>query len=299
MIRQPPRFSIVICNYNYARYVGEAVESCLSQTYPADAYEVIVVDDGSTDESLQVLDRFRGDARVQIVTQANGGQAAAFAAGVERATGDYVCLLDSDDVFEPEKLARVAAKLATYTAMPGDFFLCHDLHLVEQFAGQPARTRPETWFGKEGEIGRHMDCLTSSQADAQFPFAVPCGTVFSRDLLRGILRAMPLAEFRISADTPIFWAAMLAAGAVHYLHEPLAVYRAHGENSFITSFASGAAFKSDPRGTLAQKPVVPRDFSRHARSVGSGAQRQAHPAYAGSRAGCACRPPGLASRSHG
>src|SRR5207302_4981495 len=85
--------SVVVNNHNYERFVGEAVESALAQTYPHT--EVVVVDDGSTDGSRDVLERFRGD--IQLVLKPNGGQRSAFNAGLERSSGDLVCFLDADD----------------------------------------------------------------------------------------------------------------------------------------------------------------------------------------------------------
>lgn len=100
------RVSVVIDNYNYAAYLAEAVDSALAE----DPYEVIVVDDGSTDGSAEVLDRYRD--RVKVLEQANGGQASAFTAGISTSSGDVVCLLDSDDVFLPGKLAGVVDALS-------------------------------------------------------------------------------------------------------------------------------------------------------------------------------------------
>ena len=71
-----PRFSVVICNYNYARFVGDAIRSALEQDYPADKLDVIVVDDGSTDESRTVYAQFADDTRFTAVLQDNRGQTA-------------------------------------------------------------------------------------------------------------------------------------------------------------------------------------------------------------------------------
>jgi glycosyltransferase involved in cell wall biosynthesis len=103
-----PTVSVVIPAYNHARYLAEAVESALGQTLPA--VEVIVVDDGSTDETPQVLARHR--ARVRIVRQANRGVSAARNAGASLAQGDLLAFLDADDVWLPQKLEAQAARFA-------------------------------------------------------------------------------------------------------------------------------------------------------------------------------------------
>ena len=72
-----PSFSVVICNFNYARFVGQAIQSALDQDYPADRLQVIVVDDGSTDDACAVYARFADDPRFLLVVQENRGQTAA------------------------------------------------------------------------------------------------------------------------------------------------------------------------------------------------------------------------------
>src|SRR5438045_4325502 len=92
--------SVVIPNYNYARYVGDAVDSVLGQTY-ADL-EVIVVDDGSTDASRDVLLSY-GDS-VKTISQQNQGVSAARNNGVAASRGEFVAFLDADDLWLPEKV---------------------------------------------------------------------------------------------------------------------------------------------------------------------------------------------------
>ena len=106
-----PRFSIIVPVYNVERYVGECVESLRRQTF--DDFEVVCVNDGSTDRSVEVARRAAGeDARFVFVDRANGGLSAARNTGLEAATGDYVCFLDSDDRYVPDALERLARVLA-------------------------------------------------------------------------------------------------------------------------------------------------------------------------------------------
>jgi hypothetical protein len=93
--------SIVINNYNYARYLATAIDSALAQTWHP--LEVIVVDDGSTDDSWAVIERY-GD-RVQAIRQANGGQGAAYNAGFAASRGEWVLFLDADDALDPGAVA--------------------------------------------------------------------------------------------------------------------------------------------------------------------------------------------------
>ena len=102
--------SVIIPNYNYGRFVGEAVESVLAQTYPC--REITVVDDGSTDESLEVLARYEKahPGRVRVVRQQNRGVGLARNAGVEHSTGDLVGFLDADDYWTADKIEKQVAR---------------------------------------------------------------------------------------------------------------------------------------------------------------------------------------------
>jgi hypothetical protein len=106
--RQPPTFSIVIPAYQAAGTVGDAVRSAVAQTRPA--HEVIVVDDGSTDDLAGALEEF--DGQIRFIRKENGGAASARNAGVRVATGDFVAFLDADDAYHPcriEALGELAA----------------------------------------------------------------------------------------------------------------------------------------------------------------------------------------------
>src|SRR5436190_9018266 len=104
--------SVVIPTYNYARYLGAAIDSALQQTHAP--LEVIVVDDGSTDDTPRLLDGY-GD-RIRVIRQKNSGVAAARNAGVREARGELIAFLDSDDLWKPRKLEL---QIARFEADPG------------------------------------------------------------------------------------------------------------------------------------------------------------------------------------
>lgn len=100
-----PRVSVVIPTYNRAESVGDTVQSALNQTH--DDLEVIVVDDGSTDETSSVLSNYETDPRVRIVRhETNRGISAARNSGIETADGEFICQLDDDDQWMPEKVEK-------------------------------------------------------------------------------------------------------------------------------------------------------------------------------------------------
>src|SRR4051794_59978 len=96
--------SVIVANYNYAEFVGVAIESALAIDWPD--VEVIVVDDGSTDNSRAVIEKFGG--RVVAIFQENAGQIAARNLGFARSRGEAIILLDSDDVLHPSIMRETA-----------------------------------------------------------------------------------------------------------------------------------------------------------------------------------------------
>ena len=108
-----PHVSVIVPTYNYAQFIGEAIESLRAQTY--ENWECLVVDDGSTDDTEQVVARYaRSDARVKFFRQKNQRQAAAKNLGLRHFAGRYVQFLDADDLVEPRKLERQVAYLESH-----------------------------------------------------------------------------------------------------------------------------------------------------------------------------------------
>ena len=85
-----PYFSVVIDNFNYGRFLAQAIDSALAQDFPAGEVEIIVVDDGSTDDSREVAGRYKD--KIRLIAQKNGGQAAAFKSGFAAARGQVIPL---------------------------------------------------------------------------------------------------------------------------------------------------------------------------------------------------------------
>jgi hypothetical protein len=102
-VNNQPLFSVLVPAYNQAEYLPQALDSLLSQTY--DNWEAIVVNDGSTDETAEVVGRYAAkDKRIRIIHKENGGAASALNAGLQNSRGEWICWLSSDDFFEPDKL---------------------------------------------------------------------------------------------------------------------------------------------------------------------------------------------------
>src|SRR6267142_4272392 len=142
-----PLVSVVIPNYNCGRFLAETLESVFAQTYPN--VEVIVVDDGSTDDSLNVLESFA--ARVRVVRQANQGVSAARNAGIRESRGAFVAFLDADDLWHPEKLTK---QIAVFANPAVGLVYCAVEYIDEQ-----GRSLGTNFTGRRGRVLRSIALL--------------------------------------------------------------------------------------------------------------------------------------------
>lgn len=230
MPASPCRFTILIANHNYGELVGRAVDSALQQAYPAELRQVVVVDDGSSDDSWQRLQAYAGTPGVVLVQQPNRGQTAALAHGLQHASGDFVCLLDSDDTCLPDKLAALAEHIATLGATPHNLFLCHDLLIRD---GPDGEVIDGSYFNHV-RVKHYGPSLNLSVARHGFPFSVTSGMVFGRALLQRLMELIPHWEWRYGSDSVLGHAAMVLLGEVQYLQRPLAHYVVHKDNNLAS-----------------------------------------------------------------
>lgn len=210
------KISIVINSYNHARFVAQAIESALAQTH--DDCEVIVVDDGSTDDSAAVIGRYV--PRVLFQRQANGGQRAAYNTGFALAHGAVVVFLDSDDWLYPEAAARIAAAWR-----PGLAKLHWLADLVDS-AGQPlGRQVPRSLHDREAPgLAATFGVYGSAAGSAN---------AYAADYLAKIL-PLPLERDRPGDAEPVVYAPLY--GEVGAIREPLSAYRIHkpdGDGSLL------------------------------------------------------------------
>ena len=131
MATQLPTVSVLMPAYNYARYVARAIRSVLDQDYPAELLRVVVVDDGSTDDTAAVvteLARAHPD-RIDFIQQPNSGPSSAINTALAAATGDLIAVLDADDIWLPEKTRRQVDAL---TADPSLGMVFCDMRVVDE-----------------------------------------------------------------------------------------------------------------------------------------------------------------------
>jgi glycosyltransferase involved in cell wall biosynthesis len=217
----PPRVTILIPNHNHGHFVGRAVTSCLEQTRPAD--EIIVVDDGSTDHSREVLASF-GPA-IHVLHQNKQGQTAALANGFHLSTGDWILTLDADDWLSPRCLEQLVPLMKD-----GVSWIYYRLATVDH-DGRVAGFRP----AQHESLARGMIWPDLARG-VELPLPPESGNCFARRVFQ--LHPLPLPPLAVddglSADLYLqTHAAFLGEAAA--VDEPLGFYRLHtANNSFAT-----------------------------------------------------------------
>ena len=221
-----PTFSVLIAAHNHGAYIEETLDSVAAQTI--DDYELVLVDDGSTDDTPDIAARWVATFRLRhrhaatLLTIANSGQSAAFEHGFAACRGAYVCLLDSDDRWLPTKLALVQTAVA---AAPEAGMIVHPLFVIGADGRRTGDVRPKRARLSEGDLrsqvattGRHVAPATS-------------GVVIRTDVFKSLL-PMPTKAFRSGADSYLTLGASLRA-PVAVITEPCAEYRLHAESHYL------------------------------------------------------------------
>ena len=215
--------SILINNYNYERFLSDAIESALEQTYKN--IEIIVVDDGSTDKSLEIIQNYGN--KITPILKKNGGQASAFNAGFAHSQGEIICFLDADDTFIPEKIAKIVNIFQSHEQVGWCF---HPLKLVNGDLSDSPYSQSPAYTGESGVYDIRSN-IKQGQLSGTLPFAgtATSGLCFRRSLLQEIL---PMPEsIRITSDDYLKYSAF-GRGQGFVLLEELAWQRIHGDNAY-------------------------------------------------------------------
>ena len=188
-----PRVSLVLPTYNGARFLRESIDSCLRQTFSD--FELIVVVDGSTDETESILANY-SDSRLSIVKQTNQGLPRTLNSGFARARGNYWSWTSDDNIFLPDALQVMVDYLDTYRTAP---MVCTDILRIN-------------------EAGRTTAYDDSSRA---------C-FLYRADIARRVGEYRP--EFRLVEDTDFFLRLQHVGGPIERIHEPYYRYRDHSSS---------------------------------------------------------------------
>lgn len=230
-----PRITIVICNYNYGRFLERALRSALGQSYRC---QVIVVDDGSTDDSRDILARWQAahaaaddPERIEVFLQPNGGQISAYNKGFTHASGDVIVFLDTDDTLDTN-----AAEVLSRSFTEGVAKVHYRMRLVDAQGRALGGSIPISMM--EGDMfpafAKHGLLYISSPGS---------GNAYRRTVLE---RLFPLPHHKIDRHGADFFAIYGSAlyGKVRAVDAELASYCIHGSTS---EAAKGLVFGNAPR----------------------------------------------------
>src|SRR5579862_8757006 len=223
-----PTVSVIVPNYNHARYLRKRVDSILEQTYQD--FELILLDDYSTDRSREILSSYAGDPRVRLeFNERNSGTPfKQWNTGVRMARGKYVWIAESDDYMEKRRLERLVAILESQPEVT--FAYCRSWEI-----GEEGRTNGyadeylNRWHASHWTADFLVDGL--EECRRYFVVAAPVpnasAVVFRKEIYERVGGADE--NLQICGDYKV-WAAMALDGQVAYTGEPLNYYRAHLEN---------------------------------------------------------------------
>ena len=242
-MRNQPLVSIIVTNYNYGRFLNEAINTALNQTYPNT--EVVVVDDGSTDNSQEIIVSY-GD-RIVPVFKENGGMSSACNAGFAASRGEIVIFLDADDYLFPCAVERVVA------AWEPDVVKVHyRLQEVDALGNPLGELYPPRHKALDSgvvwpillERVHYVTCTTS-------------GNGFARGVLAQLL-PIPEAEFKNWADTYLNYSVPFH-GKIGSIDEALGAYRIHGSNVWSLGELSSGRFRMFVRMYLQIHTLIARE----------------------------------------
>lgn len=218
-LKERPLVSVLVTNHNYGKYIGAAIQSVLAQTYTH--FETVICDDGSTDDSCEVIGAWcRRDSRVRLIQQPNGGQGAALNSAFGAAKGDVIVLLDGDDMASERRLELV---VQTFHRDPDAGMVTHALKILDaqgrQCGRDPEEPLDEGWLAPALLRGPEpvfppTSGLAIRTEIAKLVFPLPC-------------KLIPKAHWDWVVREGAAFLAPVAA-----LSEVLGIYRLHAHNFF-------------------------------------------------------------------
>lgn len=218
--------SIIVPVYKVEKYLEQCVESIIAQTYGN--WELILVDDGSPDQSGRIADRYASlDSRIQVIHKENGGLSDARNAGLEAVTGDYITLVDSDDYIHPQML-----ELMLQAAGDGeeDVVICGYEMVYE---GQIPKTQKFELQGVERIDGREIQQVYFKQSDQRLMYTVAWGKLYRRSCFDTIR----YPKGKLHEDEHVTFQILYEASRIVYVELPMYYYLSR-ESSIMGDFAA-------------------------------------------------------------
>ena len=216
IIKKNPIVSILIDTYNHSKFIEMAIESVLNQDFPSKDMEIIVIDDGSKDDTSLKVKKYKD--KIKYIYKENEGQASCFNLGFEMANGEYIILLDGDDYFREDKVKRVVEEFEKYNEV---VCVLNSRNIIDEISGKKI---------EENFIEFHNLCL--NKKNLEFFIKSSYGTSrtsIRKSILKNILPIPKdlIIEADLYLNLSIIW-----FGNLSCLNERLTFYRIHGENLF-------------------------------------------------------------------
>jgi glycosyltransferase involved in cell wall biosynthesis len=227
------KIACVIPSYNHADYIAEGIRSVIRQTLPPE--RLVIVDDGSRDNSVEVIRAIK-DPRIHLITQQNQGAHAALTRGLELSKDcDFVSVLNSDDRYHPERFARCVTHFDRH---PGTQLVCTRIRMIDQ-AGRPIGHRD----GRQRRLNRIWSLLPKT---GDLVAALGYGN-FTKTTSNFFFRTGAITEFHDYRYAHDYFAALTVAfrGTLGVIHQDLLDYRVHSTNTI----------KADGRGPVVQELI--------------------------------------------
>ncbi|WP_405316129.1 glycosyltransferase family 2 protein [Methanobrevibacter sp.] len=229
-----PEISVILPVFNSEEFIGKAIESVLAQTF--EDFELIIVNDGSTDSSKEIIDSF-SDERIRIINQSNQGPGAARNNALKIAQGSYVMYLDSDDWFCPDALEVAYSEITNYDA---------DFTFFKMINYDGKRYYENDWFElKTLQVFENKVFNPRETPGSIFDLSVGvCQKIYNRFFLERIDARFPEGIF--FEDMPFFYYVFLKAERISIVNRHLYVRRKH--TSSITNVVDEKFFDTVPAG---------------------------------------------------
>jgi glycosyltransferase involved in cell wall biosynthesis len=256
-MRSSPKVTAIVDTFNHARFIEQALTSVLAQGFSEAELEILVVDDGSNDATVELIEKF--GTRVQILRKENGGQASAFNTAIPIAKGEIVAFLDGDDWWAKDKLSRVVDVFDSHADIG---VVGHGFFEIDEITNKSLAVLPDA--------SRHL-ALKTLEDGIEFRNVMSFLGTSRLSIRRNALRAIGVVPNALVVEADEFISTMAVATSEAWLiQEPLTYYRLHAGNLYqfqdgdavkvrrkmLVLQALGAALRRDlPRGLLSDRTI--------------------------------------------
>lgn len=263
-----PLVSVIVPNYNYARYLPERMESVLGQTFRD--FEVIILDDCSTDDSRQIIEEYRGNSKVKSITYNESNSGSPFRQwfkGIEEARGDFIWIAESDDSAKPDFIEKMVKGLQDY---PSAVLAISGTHVIDENGKRTTQTF-DRW-DKSDEQGEGFVKLYDGRKYlihnlywACYVYNASC-VVFRREAFfkDDYSRSLTMRN----AGDWLFWSRLLCHGDILEIREKISFLRRHSGSVTFAGNKSGNLLKEDAVVVKAIESMV--DVGRYRRMIRHG-----------------------------